>query len=123
MCDESDVQGHEYDAPSPIHHPKESHISSSALFAGLNGNYYAAKGEANIHEENGILVPYRTPDSDYANGVGSGWRAEVINLDIEGKLFIDNAVITGNVQNCYEVSGSETRTKFPNHTPALPKYN
>lgn len=112
-----------YVAPNPIHHPKESHISSSALFAGLNGNYYAAKGVANIHEENGILVPYRTPDSDYANGVGSGWRAEVINLDIEGKLFIDNAVITGNVQNCYEVSGSETRTKFPNHTPALPKYN
>lgn len=119
----SDDQGHEYVAPSPIHHPKESHISSSALFAGLNGNYYAAKGVANIHEENGILVPYRTPDSDYANGVGSGWRAEVINLDIEGKLFIDNAVITGNVQNCYEVSEGGTRTKFPNHTPALPKYN
>lgn len=119
----SDDQGHEYVVPNPIHHPKESHTSSSALFAGLNGNYEAEVGTANVHKENNVLVPYRTPDSDYSQGKGSGWRAEVINLDIKGKLFKDGAVITGNVQNCYEVSEGGTRTKFPNHTPALPKYN
>lgn len=102
------------------------HNRGAALFAGLNGNYEAADGEANVHLENGILVPYRTSDSDYSTGAGSGWRAEVINLDIKGKLFETDAVITGNVQNCYEIStvkGNDVRTKVPNHTPALPKYD
>lgn len=103
-----------------------THNRGAALFAGLNGNYNAGNGEANVHLENGIFVPYRTSDSDYSTGAGSGWRAEVINLDIEGKLFETDAVITGNVQNCYEIStveGDEVRTKVPNRTPALPKYD
>ena len=52
----------------PIHHDAITHTSGSTLFAGLNGAYTATKGVANVHEENGILVPY------VDNNTKTGWR-------------------------------------------------
>ena len=122
-----------------VNHPI-NHTSGSALFAGLNGAYTAENGKANVHSEGGFLVPY-------TDGT-TGWRAEVMNLKVEGLLFpesvytlkpitngegtpigsIRNGYITdptrpvsGNVQNCYD--GAEGTTKVPNHTPALFRYN
>lgn len=105
------------------------HTYGSALFAGLNGNYAATVGEANVHSENGVLVPYADETT--------GWRAEVLNLVVNGKLFPDGdggvytystdespvrngynlTKVSGNVQNCQDSQG-----KVPNHTPALFKY-
>lgn len=87
------------------------HAGTSALFAGLNGAYTADAGTANVHLENGVLVPY-------TDGI-TGWRAEVLNLTVAGgKLFPDGAVISGNVQNCSDADGTVS-----NRTPALSKYN
>ena len=61
------------------------------LFDGLNGTYEAAAGQANCHKEGGVIVPEK------------GYRAEVMNLKIKGgKLFKENATITGIVYNCKE---------------------
>lgn len=105
------------------------HTYGSALFAGLNGIYTATAGVANVHSENGVLVPYADETT--------GWRAEVLNLVVNGKLFPDGdggvytystgesparngynlTKVNGNVQNCQDSQG-----KVPNHTPALFKY-
>lgn len=106
---------------------KVDHTSGSALFAELNGKYSTtAEGEANVHTEGGVKVPY-------TDGT-TGWRAEVINLNVKGKLFADDVYtpdatnrtgynvlkVSGNVDNCYDgVSGDK---KVPNHRPALFKY-
>lgn len=103
---------------------KVDHTSGSALFAGLNGKYDADEGVANVHTEGGFMVPY-------TNGT-TGWRAEVMNLEVGGKLFADDVYtsdaatrtgynvskVSGNVQNCKDTQG-----KVPNHTPALFRYN
>lgn len=107
----------------PIHHDEVWHISGSTLFAGLNGAYAAAIGEANVHSEKGKLVPYVDADSK------TGWRAEVINTKIAGADMFPAEVITaeekydvskvsGYIYNCWK--GSE---KIKPHTPTLPKYN
>lgn len=97
-------------------------ISAGGLFCGLNGIYttkqelvtnpYAQgfKWEANVHKENkNIWVP--TP----------GYRAEVLNAVVTGgTLFTDGAVITGNVQNCFNKAGVEKTAVT--HTPSIPQY-
>ena len=61
------------------------------LFDGLNGTYEADAGQANCHKEGEVIVPEK------------GYRAEVMNLKIKGgKLFKENATITGIVYNCKE---------------------
>lgn len=102
---------------------------ASALFCGLNGIYTtkqedvanpysvpANQWEANVHKEKNSKgehwVPYK--------GEKSGWRAEVINTKVKGTMFSTEAVITGNVQNCYQ--GSDASTKVENHTPEYPIY-
>lgn len=110
----------------PTLYTKTAHTSGSALFAGLNGNYTAADGVANVHTESGVQIPYITPDSDFANKIGSGWRAEVMNLLVVGApMFMEGATITGNVQNCKQTittNGQSVTTKVENHTPELPVY-
>lgn len=118
--------GTEYDPftkPTTLY-KKVDHTSGSALFAGLNGKYSAAEGVANVHTEGGFMVPY-------TNGT-TGWRAEVMNLEVVGKLFADDVYtpdattrtgynvskVSGNVQNCKDSQG-----KVPTHTPALFRYN
>lgn len=110
------------------------HTSGTTLFAGLNGIYDAAIGEANVHKENGIFVPY------VDNQTKTGWRAEIINTKIEGAdlfpftnpsedsksvLKADgsyNDKVSGYVYNCWKVSSDNSREKIKSHTPALPKY-
>lgn len=108
-------------ANHPIHHPEVFHTSGSTLFAGLNGAYAAAIGEANVHSEGGRLVPY------VDSLTGTGWRAEVINTKISGAdMFPNEAIVddsylvskvSGYIYNCWK--GSE---KIKSHTPTLPKY-
>ena len=96
--------------------------SGSALFAGLKGNYdtkqetetnYTGSWEANVHKEGSYWLPYKEATS--------GWRAEVMNLTVkEAKLFTNDAVITGNVDNCKD--GADGTDIVPDHIPALPKY-
>lgn len=64
------------------------------LFDGLNGTYEASKGTANVHEENGKLVPLK------------GYRAELMNLTIKGgQLFNPDATTTtGYVVGCSDES-------------------
>lgn len=66
-------------------------------FAGLNGNYDAEAGVANVHMQNGRLVPVK------------GYRAEIVNLVIDStgqKLFSDDAGITGYVYHCKYSTGT-----------------
>lgn len=101
-----------------------AHTSGSTLFAGLNGAYDAAVGEANVHSENGNLVPYVDPD-------GTGWRAEVINTKISGAdMFPGDAIVdgayvvskvSGYVYNCWKIATPQNEKIRP-HTPTLPKY-
>lgn len=64
------------------------------LFDGLNGTYDAAAGTANVHEENGKLVPLM------------GYRAELMNITIKGgHLFNPDATTpTGYVVGCSDES-------------------
>ena len=64
------------------------------LFDGLNGTYEAAAGTANVHEENGTLVPLK------------GYRAELMNVTIKGgHLFSPAATTTtGYVVGCSDES-------------------
>lgn len=107
---------------NPIHHDPITHPGSSTLFAGLNGAYNAVIGEANVHSENGILVPYVDATTK------TGWRAEVINTKIAGADMFPSSVlnaegsydvtkVSGYIYNCWK--GSE---KIKSHTPTLPKY-
>lgn len=111
----------------PIHHPEISHTSGSTLFAGLNGAYAAAIGVANVHEENGILVPYVDKDSK------TGWRAEVINTKISGADMFpadvikadgtyDVTKVSGYIYNCWKIADDNRAEKIKSHTPTLPKY-
>ena len=80
-------------------------IESDYLLAGLNGTYDPTPA-ANVHLEGNIWVP--TP----------GWRAEVVNTTIVGgRLFKEDASITGYVNNCKDKNG-----QVVNHTPAIPQY-
>ena len=95
------------------------HTSGTALFAGLNGIYETKQErgetpwEANVHKEGSFWLPYKEATS--------GWRAEVMNLTVKGaKLFTNDAVITGNVDNCKD--GADGTDIVPDHIPALPKY-
>ena len=66
------------------------------LFDGLNGTYDAQPGQANCHLEKDL-------DGNSATIPLKGYRAEVMNLKIKGgKLFKENATITGIVYNCKE---------------------
>ena len=66
------------------------------LFDGLNGTYDVQPGQANCHLEKDL-------DGNSATIPLSGYRAEVMNLKIKGgKLFKENATITGIVYNCKE---------------------
>ena len=68
------------------------------LFDGLNGTYNAQPGQANCHLEKDL-------DGNSATIPLKGYRAEVMNLKIKGgKLFKENATITGIVYNCKEVT-------------------
>lgn len=79
--------------------------SRTYLFDGLNGTYDPTPA-ANVHLEGNIWVP--TP----------GWRAEVVNTTIVGgRLFKEDASITGYVNNCKDTNG-----QVVNHTPAIPQY-
>lgn len=64
------------------------------LFDGLNGTYDAPKGTANVHEENGKLVPLM------------GYRAELMNVTIKGGHLINPAATTktGYVVGCSDES-------------------
>lgn len=108
----------------PIHHDEISHTSGSTLFVGLNGAYTADVGEANVHSENGILVPYVDNDTH------TGWRAEVINTKIAGadmfpiETIVDDKYdvtkVSGYIYNCWKKGNPDT--KIMPHTPTLPKY-
>lgn len=128
----------EYDKPIALY-KRVDHLSGSSLFAGLDGRYTAAEGVANVHKEGGVMVPY-------TDGT-TGWRAEVMNLKVNGLLFPESVYgittdsdgnpihsrtagydttssprpVSGNVQNCYD--GATGETKVPDHTPALFRYN
>lgn len=128
----------EYDKPIALY-KRVDHLSGSSLFAGLDGRYTAAEGVANVHTEGGVMVPY-------TDGT-TGWRAEVMNLKVNGLLFPESVYVittdadgnpihsrtagydttssprpvSGNVQNCYD--GATGETKVPDHTPALFRYN
>lgn len=115
--------------------------SGTALFAGLDGIYSTKqedeeaagrsiynqtwKWEANVHKEGSYWLPYR--DVTGTNPTNTGWRAEVLNLTVEGcSLFKTDAVITGNVENCKYVVDADVvdavTHKVADHTPAMPKY-
>ena len=86
------------------------------LFDGLNGEYTTtqetdknATWEANVHLEGTTWVPTK------------GWRAEVVNTIITGaKLFKDKENISGYVNNCKYINGTDTT--YYSHTPKLPTY-
>lgn len=113
--------------PSEYHfYTVTDHTSGTTLFAGLNGAYSASVGQANVHLENGVYVPYVDATT------GTGWRAEVINTKISGAdMFPSTVIVDGNynvtkvsgyIYNCWQVEG-ETKTAIKGHTPTLPKYN
>lgn len=113
-------------ANHPIHHEAQTHVSGSSLFAGLNGAYSAMVGEANVHSEGGILVPYVDAST------GTGWRAEIINTRFKGgAIFPADAIVDGKynvnkvsgyIYNCWQINDDATRTAIKPHTPTLPKY-
>lgn len=74
------------------------------LFDGLNGTYEASKGTANVHEENGKLVPLK------------GYRAELMNLTIKGgQLFNPDATTTTG----YAVGCSDESKQTIDRNPGL----
>ena len=111
-------------------------INRGYLFAGLNGKYTTAQEadasatwEANVHKEKVGNTEYWVP---YTNGT-DGWRAEIINTNIDGgTLFPSTAVygsdVTGYVHNCWiggTFSGTPPKwsgTKVQDYTPSLPEY-
>lgn len=138
----------EYIKPEKLYRMVQ-HTSGAALFAGLNGIYstkqeddasYTGLWEANVHKEtqtiNNVSYTYWLPYRDVGDGASNtGWRAEVMNLTVEGgTLFADELFtidtadnrrtgystenkVSGNVDNC-----KDNRGNVPNHIPAMPKY-
>lgn len=107
--------------------------SGTSLFIGLNGIYDTKQEradnpnsviwEANVHKEGNFWLPYRDiSDSDATKH--TGWRAEVMNLNVIGcDMFEEGAKITGFVQNCsQQASATATKVMVSDHTPAYPKY-
>lgn len=82
-----------------------SHTSHDYLFAGLNGDYEASVGVANIHKENNILVPVK------------GYRAELLNIIFGCTPFADGATITGYINNCKLAGGTSV-----DKNPGIPEY-
>lgn len=83
----------------------------SNSFAGLNGDYEAEVGVANVHSQKGILVPVK------------GYRAEIINLvvDVDGMpLFTNDATISGYVYHCKYSNGDVITDVIYN---GIPSYN
>lgn len=110
-------------ANHPIHHDEIWHTSPAYLFAGLNGEYTtkqegnsslpASEWEANVHKETNkttVWVPTL------------GYRAEVLNVQMAdgATLFKTDAHITGNVQNCFNLT-ADGKVSVTN-TPNIPQY-
>ena len=116
----------------------------TSLFAGLNGNYTTAQEgdmsavwEANVHKEKWGNTTYWVP---FKTG-SDGWRAEVINVNINGgTLFKAEAAyssdggdgthdVTGHVHNCWEGATYDRAThkwsggkKVKENIPSIPEY-
>lgn len=99
----SDQNGTPFSNPSALY--VFSHTSTSYLLAGLNGDYNAAVGEANVHKEGSNLVPLK------------GYRAELLNINFECTPFADGASITGYINNCKLMDGTSV-----DHDPGIPEY-
>ena len=130
-----------------VHHKGVSGAGTQAtgayMFAGLNGKYSTpqetnmdVEWQANVHKEtNGssYWVPYKT--------TVDGWRAEVINLNINGGTLFKsgttysndtntgNEAVTGYVHNCWEgATYNRTTHKWSGgshvkeNKPAIPAY-
>lgn len=89
----------------PILYKAIAHTSGTALFAGLNGNYDANVGEANVHKEGNYLVPVK------------GYRAELLNIIFGCTPFADGATITGYINNCKLSDGTSV-----DNNPGIPEY-
>ena len=64
------------------------------------------------------LIPAQDERNWLFTGIKDGWQAEIVNAVIAGgKLFKDDAHISGFVNNCKDANG-----KVTDHTPELPKY-
>lgn len=105
--------------------------SPSSLFARLDGTYTTAQEsdmsapwEANVHYERRDGKNYWVPLS--------GWRAEIINTNVDGATVFPSGIVygtevTGYVHNCWEGSdwnGSKWIGGNPvtDYTPPLPEY-
>lgn len=98
--------GDEYPPYSlPTLYKAVGHTSGTALFAGLNGNYDAAVGVANVHQEGNYLVPV------------IGYRAELLNIEFNCTPFASGASITGYINNCKLSDG-----KSVDNNPGIPEY-
>lgn len=97
-----------------------SHNSPAYLFYGLNGVYRTNQEdgqtpwEANVHQEKNSQTMW-VPTL--------GYRAEVLNVRMvsPAMLFMEGAVITGNVQNCFN-SATPSKETAVTHTPNIPQY-
>lgn len=75
------------------------------LFDGLNGTYEATAGTANVHNENGTLVPLK------------GYRAELMNVTIKGGHLFKPAATTTNTG--YVVGCSDESKQSIDRNPGL----
>lgn len=88
-------------------------IEGDYLLTGLNGTYTTAQEtdknavwEANVHLEGHTWVPT------------AGWRSEIVNTIIAGgRLLKQDAVVTGYVNNCKDLTGTVTY-----HPATIPTY-
>ena len=99
-----------------------SHQSQAFLFAGLNGAYTTAQESATNPYANGVVWEANVHKETNKSAVWvptAGYRAEVLNVKMvdPAKLFMEETVISGNVQNCWNGT-----TAIANHTPAIPQY-
>ena len=99
----TDENGTRFTNPSALY--VFSHTSNAYLFAGLNGDYDAAVGVANVHKEGNYLVPLK------------GYRAELLNIIFGCTPFADGASITGYINNCKLTDGTSV-----DHDPGIPEY-